>query len=102
MYIGLLDICLEWDQPTKNDRKEIASLVQKIRSRFKLTVNSEYEDEEWVNIYVAFLHPKEATIKNLADEVCDLCERVGIGRIAEVDLSIESLVSDDEDDDFDD
>lgn len=98
MYIGLLDICLEWEQVTKNDRKEIAALVQKIRSRFKLTVNSEYEGEEWVNIYVAFLNPKESTIKNLADDVCDLCERSGIGRIAEVDLTLESLVGEDEDD----
>lgn len=98
MYIGLLDIVLEWEQATANDRKEIASLVQKIRSRYKLTVNSEYEGEEWVNIYVAFLHPKESTIKNLADEICDLCERSGIGRIAEVELNLESLLTDDDDD----
>lgn len=97
MYIGLLDICLEWEQATKNDRKEIAALVQKIRSRFKLTVNSEYEGEEWVNIYVAFLSPKESTIRNLADEVCDLCERSGIGRIADVDLTMDSLISDEDD-----
>lgn len=98
MYIGLLDIVLEWEQATANDRKEIASLVQKIRSRYKLTVNSEYEGEEWVNIYVAFLHPKESSIKNLADEICDLCERSGIGRIAEVELNLESLLTDDDDD----
>lgn len=97
MYIGLLDIVLEWEQATANDRKEIASLVQKIRSRYKLTVNSEYEGEEWVNIYVAFLHPKESSIKNLADEICDLCERSGIGRIAEVELNLESLLTDDDD-----
>lgn len=98
MYISLLDIVLEWEQATANDRKEIASLVQKIRSRYKLTVNSEYEGEEWVNIYVAFLHPKESSIKNLADEICDLCERSGIGRIAEVELNLESLLTDDDDD----
>lgn len=66
-----------------HDARDLAALVEKIRARFKISVEvtDEFHKGGEAGIIVAALHKDEMKLSNLIDAVSDACEDSGFGRI---------------------
>lgn len=66
-----------------DDRKELRSLVEKIRSRFKVScaIVSEEEEDGTTAIAVAALGGSEEALTRTLDGVAEFCETAGFGRV---------------------
>jgi uncharacterized protein YlxP (DUF503 family) len=66
-----------------DDRKELRNLVEKIRSRFKVScaIVSEEDDEGTTAIAIAALGGSEEALSRTLDGVAEFCETAGFGRV---------------------
>ncbi len=89
------------------DRKELASLAEKIRARFKACVMpcSNMEDDGEIAIAVTSLAHSEEALGRQLDSIADFCEECGFGRVAAEHTlmdHIDAISEDGDDDDHDD
>lgn len=91
MYIGVLEVSIEIEISTLFDKREFSSLIQKIKSRLKVSANWELSEEHTLKVYLAFLSNNKESIKNKSDDALEICELKGIGRILSDNLTIENL-----------
>lgn len=70
-------------QSTPHDAKDLAALVEKLRARFKISVEiaDEFYKTNQAALMVAAIHKDEMKLSNLIDKVSDTCEDSGFGRI---------------------
>lgn len=84
MYFAISKLIFSEGQ-TSSDQKQLASLIQKIRARFKVSVRSVGQGSDKnssVNaIMVALLDRSEAGLTKQIDAIIDFCEDSGFGRV---------------------
>jgi uncharacterized protein YlxP (DUF503 family) len=84
MYFAISKITFSEGQ-TSYDKKQLASLIQKIRARFKVSIRSVGQDHRKQNgvnaIMVALLDRSEAALTQQIDSIIDFCENSGFGRV---------------------
>lgn len=70
-------------QSTPHDAKDLAALVDKLRARFRISVeiSEEFYKMNQAAIMVAAIHTDEMKLSNLIDKISDACEDSGFGRI---------------------
>lgn len=70
-------------QSTPRDAKELAALVDKLKARFRISVEiaDEFHKNGQAGILVAAVHSDEMKLSNLIDKISDACEDSGFGRI---------------------
>ena len=82
MYFIVTKLVFE-SQPTQNDARELAQLADKLRQRFRISIQiaDEFHKGGSAGIVVAAVHSNEMQLSNLIDEIADACENSGFGRI---------------------
>ncbi len=82
-------------QPTSHDARELASLVEKLRARFHISVEvtEEFQKGGDAGIVVAAVHYSEMKLSNLIDAISDACENSGFGRIHSENTILEDFES---------
>lgn len=84
MYIGVVKYIFEDSGVTDNDQRELASLVEKLRSRFKATIR--IADDSRRNgemaIIAVMLQPAESEVQREIDALALFCEQSGFARIS--------------------
>lgn len=70
-------------KPTADDRKELRSLVEKIRARFKVScaIVSHEDDDGVTAIAISTLAGSEDALDRTLDGIAEFCENAGFGRI---------------------
>jgi len=94
MYFAISKITFE-SELTSYDHKELKSLTEKIRARFKVTVriSEDFQKKGIPSIVLAALNPQQEALSRLLDSVVEFCELSGFGRIAEEKTILEDLES---------
>lgn len=86
MHFAVVKITFEYDQDAPMpDRKDVASMVEKIRARFRVVAMSAAvaeEDGDTVIAYVSLANSEESLNKQL-DAISAFCEECGFGRVAD-------------------
>ena len=86
MYFAVVKITFEFDpEAPAPDRKDLHSVVEKIRNRFRVTVlpcSTVEEDGVTAIAYTSLAHSEESLSKQL-DAIAQFCEDAGFGRIAD-------------------
>lgn len=82
MYFVVTKLVFE-AQTTKHDARELAQLADKLRQRFRISIQitDEFHKGGQAGIVVAAVHSQEMQLSNLIDEIADACENSGFGRI---------------------
>jgi 2'-5' RNA ligase len=82
-------------EPTARDAKELAQLADKLRQRFKISIQiaDEFYKGGQAGIVVAAVHREEMQLSNLIDEIADACENSGYGRIHSESTILEDFES---------
>lgn len=82
MYFVVSKLTFE-KQVTSRDARDLSALVDKLRSRFKISVQiaEEFQKSNVAAIVIAAVHPQENTLNQMVDEIVDLCENSGFGRV---------------------
>lgn len=82
-------------EPTKRDAKELAQLADKLRQRFKISIQiaDEFYKGGQAGIVVSAVHSQEMQLSNLIDEIADACENSGFGRIHSESTILEDFES---------
>lgn len=91
MFVGLGEFDIYLDQSTAFDNKIVSALIQKLHSKYKATFNFEINDQEDISMYVAILSKREGYINQVFEEVLEDCEKKGVGRVENENLTIEYL-----------
>ena len=84
MYFAVAKFSFESSgKPGTDDRKELRSLVEKIRSRFKVScaIVSQEDDAGTTAIAVSALGGTEEALDRTLDGIAEFCESAGFGRI---------------------
>lgn len=83
MYFAVVKLTFESQGKSAIDRKEVRSLVEKLRARFKVCASVCEEDESQgaTSIAVATLGSTEERLTQSLDAISEFCESHGIGRI---------------------
>ncbi|MES2746331.1 MAG: hypothetical protein V4655_12945 [Bdellovibrionota bacterium] len=70
-------------QTTPHEGRELAALVEKLRARFKISVEiaDEFHKGGEAGVVVAAVHTSEMKLSSLIDSISDACEDSGFGRI---------------------
>jgi uncharacterized protein YlxP (DUF503 family) len=94
MYFAVAQITFE-DEVTSYDYKELKSLTEKLRARFRICVRVADGSPQSAPpaIVIAALHPQQESLSRLLDQVVEFCENSGFGRIAEERTILEHLES---------
>ena len=86
MYFAVVKITFEFDpEAPAPDRKDLHNMVEKIRSRFRVTVmpcNTVEEDGVTAIAYTSLAHSEESLNKQM-DAIATFCEEAGFCRIAD-------------------
>lgn len=82
MYFAILKINFEFDGGTSDDRKDLRSLVEKLRAKFKIAAAVVTGDGGDASVAVAALASSEERLSHTLDAITDFCEDSGFGRIA--------------------
>ncbi|MFY7929087.1 MAG: DUF503 family protein [Oligoflexus sp.] len=82
MYFVVSKLTFE-AQPTSYDARELSQLVDKLRNRFKISVqvSEEFHRSGTAALMVAAVHSQEEHLSKLIDDIADACENSGFGRI---------------------
>lgn len=84
MYFAVSKLVFSEGQ-TSSDKKQLASLIQKIRARFKVSVRSvsnAHGKQNSVNaIMIALLDRSDSGLTQQIDTIIDFCEDSGFGRV---------------------
>ena len=84
MYFAVAKFTFESSgKKTPDDRKELRSLVEKIRARFKVScaIASQPDDVGSASIAIAALAGSEDALDKKLDDIAEFCEAAGFGRI---------------------
>ncbi len=83
MYFAVVKLTFESQGKTPVDRKDVRSLVEKLRARFKVCASVCEADEEQgtTSIAVATLGSTEERLTQSLDALSEFCESHGIGRV---------------------
>ncbi|MFW7381684.1 MAG: hypothetical protein ACOH5I_22945 [Oligoflexus sp.] len=94
MYFAISKITFE-QETTSYDHKELKSLIEKLRARFKITIriSEDFQKTGEPSIILAALHPQQEALSKLLDSVVEFCELSGFGRIADEKTILEDLDS---------
>ena len=81
-------------ESTPRDAKELAQLADKLRQRFKISIQiaDEFYKGGQAGIVVAAVHSQEMQLSSLIDEIADACENSGYGRIHSESTILEDLL----------
>lgn len=94
MYFAVAKLLFADEGKTSHDAKEVASMVEKIRARFKIAVkpyNGSGENSGTTGIVIAAVGQSAHQMEQLIDEVAELCEVSGFGRIDDEQALIENF-----------
>lgn len=82
MYFVVSKLAFE-SQQTPRDARELSQLVDKLRQRFRISVQiaDEFHKSGTAAIVVAAVHSQEEQLSKLIDDIADSCENSGFGRI---------------------
>lgn len=94
MYFAISKLIFE-NETSSHDQRELKSLIEKIRARFKITVriSEDFQKSGIPAIVLAALHPQQEALNQLLDNVVEFCELSGFGRIAEEKTILEDFES---------
>jgi len=93
MYYGVSKLQIELEVLTGDEGKILASLADRLRSRFKVSVRTEYGKtaDQFATIAVATFGRSESEIVSQFDEIVALCEASGFGRVVDEACIVEHL-----------
>ncbi len=82
-------------ESTPRDSKELAQLADKLRQRFKISIQiaDEFYKGGQAGIVVAAVHSQEMQLSSMIDEIADACENSGFGRIHSESTILEDFES---------
>lgn len=82
-------------QSTPHDAKALAALVDKLRARFRISVEvaDEFHKGGEAAVVVAAVHPSDMKLSSLIDAISDACEDSGFGRIHSENTILEDFES---------
>lgn len=82
MYFVVTKLTFEAQQ-TSRDARELSHLVDKLRQRFKISIQiaDEFHKSGIAGIVVAAVHSQEEYLSKLIDDIAESCENSGFGRI---------------------
>lgn len=71
------------NQRSPGDARELSQLVDKVRQKFRISVQiaDEFHKSGEAGIVVAAVHHQEEALSRMIDDIADLCENSGFGRI---------------------
>ena len=96
MQFAVVKITFEYEaEAPKPDRKEMASFLEKLRSRFRvvaLPVGVAEDDGVTAIAYTSLAHSAESLSKQL-DSIAEFCEEHGFGRIADEAVLMDDIDS---------
>lgn len=81
MYFAIVKLVFEDEGATSGDRKDLRTLVEKIRSKFKVAA-AMLGENEGDGLAIAALGSSEERLTQTLDAISDFCEDSGFGRIA--------------------
>lgn len=101
MYFGLIKIEFDREDLTQHDKKEMHSLIEKLRSRFKVCIKPSpaFQKTGEPSICVASLGASEEELSKEIESILDFCDTCGFGRIAEESVIIDHFDSYEEEED---
>jgi 2'-5' RNA ligase len=82
MYFVVSKLSFEAES-TPGDPKALAQLAEKLRQRFKISIQiaDEFYKGGQAGIVVSAVHSHEMQLSELIDEIAEACEKSGFGRI---------------------
>ncbi len=80
---------------TPYDAKQLAQLTEKLRNKFKISVQiaDEFHKNGQAGIVLAAVHSQEMQLSQLIDDISDICEDSGFGRISSESTILENFES---------
>jgi len=102
MYFAIMVLSFPSGPDATKDNKDTKSLIERIRSRFKVCARQVMEKDGTLSIAIATLHPNQNDLTQQLDSIIEHCETSGFGRVeSEKTLfdhidAIEDYASDDE------
>ncbi len=83
VYFAVIKLTFEQGPETKDDRKALRNLAEKIRARFKVCAAACGEDGDAgsTSIAVAALGSSEERLTHTLDAITEFCEASGFGRV---------------------
>lgn len=93
MYFGLAKLVFESTIDRTVDRKEMASLAEKLRARFKVAVRVDESgfDRGSPTLVLTLLHSSKEKLSQTMDSIAAACETDGFGRLADEQALIEHV-----------
>lgn len=94
MYFVVAKLLFADDGKTSYDAKEMQALLEKIRQRFKISVKSYHADkgsQTADGILLAAVGQTSHQLEQLIDDIAEVCETTGFGRIEDEQVLIESF-----------
>lgn len=84
MYFAVVKLTFESGPAGPRDRKELHSLAEKLRSRFKVCAAacSNEEDDGSSSLALTALGSSEEKLSGILDAIGEFCESSGFGRVA--------------------
>ncbi|MBC7661428.1 MAG: hypothetical protein H7249_17165 [Chitinophagaceae bacterium] len=94
MFFAVSKLTFE-TQAKPRDARDLAALVEKLRTRFRISVEiaDEFHKGGDAGVIVAALHKDEMKLSSLIDAVSDACEDSGFGRIQSENTILEDFES---------
>ncbi len=94
MFFVITKLTFE-SQAKAHDLRDLTSLVEKLRARFRISVEiaDEFHKGGEAAVVVAAVHPSEMKLSGLIDAISDACEDSGFGRIHSENTILEDFES---------
>lgn len=94
MYFAVVKLVFEDEGVSgSEDRKDLRTLVEKIRSKFKVAAAALGEEQVGGGLAVAALASSEERLTQTLDAIADFCEDSGFGRIASEQALMDDIES---------
>ncbi len=93
MYFAVTKLCFDLDNNTVRDSKELASLCERIRKKFKVTASPCPLEKTQASIAIVTLQRAEQKISKLLDDISEFCETCGFGRVSQEHTLIDTIDS---------
>ncbi len=85
MFFAVSKIVFDEESTTSQDAKELKSLVEKIRARFKVCAHAQADENAAAPLAlgVAMIGNSEEQVNQTLDSIVEFCESSGFGRVAD-------------------
>ena len=85
MYCALIKVEFGMETLTGNETKDLASLAQRMRRKFKVAVQTQASQsgKGFTGLVVVALAHRDQELRRLMEEVVEECEASGFGRVTE-------------------